>query len=137
MKKATVTLILLAALLAACAPAANDVFEAGQVVMHVGQSLDDVQSGSVLTFVEIVQDSRCPADAICVTSGFVEVRLDVHEGDSIRSEALTLGDIAEGATSSTTVGEFTVTLLQVDPYPLASQPVDYADYTITLDLQAD
>jgi hypothetical protein len=132
---ALIALLLLAA--AACSPAANGVFEAGQVELHPGQSLDDVQSGSVLTFVEIVQDSRCPADAICVTSGFVQVRLEVHEGDNIRHETLTLGDMAEGDVNWTTVGEFTVTLIEVNPYPLASQPVDYADYRITLDLQAD
>jgi len=50
---------------------------------------------------------------------------------------LTLGDMTTGDTSVTTVGEFTVTLLEVNPYPLASAPVDYADYTVTLELYAD
>jgi hypothetical protein len=127
--------------LAACAPtptpAAHGMFEAGQVEMHPGQSLDDMQSGSVLTFVEIVTDSRCPADATCVTSGFVQVMLEIKQGEITRHETLTLGDLADGDVNSIEVGEWTVTLVEVNPYPLASQPVDYADYTITLDLQAD
>ncbi|MCW5839582.1 MAG: hypothetical protein KIT29_06670 [Anaerolineales bacterium] len=135
-------LILLSALLvfaAACRPAASPhrVFEAGQAEMQVGESLDDVQSGSMLTFVEIVQDSRCPADAICISSGFVQARFAIQEGDSTRTAILTLGDMASGDTNVTTVGEFTVTLLEVNPYPLASAPVDYADYTVKLDLYAD
>lgn len=70
-----VLLTTLLALAAACSPTAtNPVFEAGPLVLQPGQSADDVQSGSVLTFTEIVQDSRCPADAICVTSGFVQAR---------------------------------------------------------------
>jgi hypothetical protein len=39
-------------------------------------------------------------------------------------------------TDTVEVGGFTVTLVDVQPYPLASNPVDYANYTITLDLQA-
>jgi hypothetical protein len=135
MKAKTLILTLTLLLLAACQPAANGVFEAGQATLHPGQSLDDVQSGSVLTFVEVVQDSRCPADAICVTSGFVQVLLEVQQGDITRQEVVTLGDMAEGDVNSIVVGEFTVTLVEVNPYPLASQPTEPADYSVTLDIQ--
>ncbi len=59
------------------------------------------------------------------------------EGDSTREAMLTLGNMTTGDTSVTTAGEFIVTLLEVNPYPLASAPVDYADYTVTLELCAD
>jgi hypothetical protein len=140
MKTTVLILTTLLFMLAACAPAApatpNGVFEAGQVTLRPGQSLDDVQSGSVLTFVEIITDSRCPADAICVTSGFVQVLLRIEQGELTRDVVLTLGDQAAGDTDTVEVGGFTVTLVDVQPYPLASAAVDYADYTITLDLQA-
>ena len=42
-----------------------------------------------------------------------------------------------GDTSTMAIGGFTVTLAEVNPYPLASAPVDYAEYTVTLDLQAE
>lgn len=135
------SIVLLSALLllaAACSPAAgNRVFEAGQVGMKPGESLDDVQSGSVLTFAGIVQDSRCPADAICVTSGFVQAQFAIQEGNNTRVVVLTLGEMSAGDVNSTNVGEFTVTLVEVNPYPLASAPVDYADYSVVLDLYAD
>lgn len=134
-KQILFTLVLLA--LVACQPAANGVFEAGHMTLRPGQSLDDMQSGSVLKFVEIVQDSRCPADAICVTSGFVQVLLETKQGEITRQEILTLGDMADGDVNSIGVGEFTVTLVEVNPYPLASALVDFSEYTITLDLQAD
>ena len=136
MKSKILFLTAFAFVLSACAPAANSVFEAGNVELRPGQSLDDVQSGSVLTFVEIVTDSRCPADAICVTSGFVQILLRIEQGELTRDVALTLGDMTAGDTDTVEVGGFTVTLVDVQPYPLASNPVDYADYTITLDLQA-
>lgn len=136
--KAKLTLLTLVFfVVVACQPAANGVFEAGQMILHPSQSLNDMQSGSVLRFVEILQDSRCPADAICVTSGFVQVLLEIKQGEITRQEVLTLGDMADGDVNSIEVGEFSVTLVEVNPYPLASAPVDFSDYTITLDLQAD
>lgn len=137
MKRLLTTLTLLTVLLAACSPVGNLVFEAGQMVLSPGQSADDMQSGSVLTFMEIVQDSRCPADAICMSSGFVQARFAIQEGANTREVVLTLGDMGAGDTNVMSVGEFTVTLVEVNPYPLASAPVDYSEYTVTLDLQAD
>lgn len=138
MKTKTLLFIVALLLTAACAPQqAANVFEAGQVTLQPGQRLDDVQSGSALTFVEIVQDSRCPADAICITSGFVQVRVLIEQGEITRDVVLTLGDMQAGDAQSVDVGEWTVTLVEVNPYPLASAPVDYAEYSVTLDLQAD
>jgi hypothetical protein len=137
MKSKALILTTLLLLLAACTPAApHSVFERGEVTLRPGQSLDDVHSGSVLTFVEIVNDSRCPADAICVTSGFVQVLVRIDQGDLTREAVLTLGDMNAGDSDHVEIGGFTVTLVDVQPYPLASAPVDYAVYSITLDLQA-
>lgn len=138
MKTKLILIMALALILAACAPAAPDgVFEAGQIVLRPGQRLNDMQSGSVLTFVEIVTDSRCPADAICVTSGFVQALFEIEQGTETRQVTLTLGDMTDADINSVAVAEWTVTLIEVNPYPLASQPVDYSEYTITIDLQAD
>ncbi len=120
----------------ACSPAPNRVFEAGQVEMSPGESLDDVQSGSLMTFVRIMQDNRCPADTICVSPGFVQALFAIEQGGATHEVILSLGDAAVGD-SSMSVGEFTVTLLEVNPYPLASAPLDYADYRVTLDLWAE
>jgi hypothetical protein len=137
MKSKLTSILILFAFLAACAPAAPRVFEAGQLELQPGDVLDDVQSGSILTFVEIVTDSRCPADAICVTSGFVQALFEIEQGTETRQVTLTLGDMTDADINSVEVAEWTVTLLEVNPYPLASQPVDLADYTVTIDLQAD
>ncbi|UYN92006.1 MAG: hypothetical protein KIT70_00575 [Anaerolineales bacterium] len=137
MKWSIVLLSALLVLAAACSPAGSRGFEAGQLEMSPGERLDDVQSGSVLTFVEIVQDSRCPADAICVSSGFVQARFLIEQGEITRDVVLTLGDMSTGDINSVEIGGWTVTLVEVNPYPLASAPVDYADYSITLDLYAD
>jgi hypothetical protein len=137
MKSKLIPLFVLVAFFSACAPSAPRVFEAGQVELHPGEVLDDIQSGSVLTFVEILTDSRCPADAICVTSGFLQALFEIEQGTETRQVTLTLGDMTDADINSVAVAEWTVTLVEVNPYPLASQPVDYADYTVTLDLQAE
>lgn len=138
MKARTLLLCALLLALAACQPAASPpgVFEAGQVVMRPGERLDDMQSGSLMTFVRILQDNRCPADAVCISSGFVQALFAIEQGGATHEVILSLGDPAVGD-DRMPVGEFTVTLIEVNPYPLASAPVDFDDYTVTLDLYAE
>ncbi len=134
--KSVLILALFAFLLAACQPAALPYqLPSGQVVLAVGQNVASADGSLRVTFVELVEDSRCPADAICITSGSVRVLVEVSFGTEIFQSTLTLGDMLEGDVNSITVGGATVTLSDVQPYPLASQPADPADYEITLNIE--
>jgi hypothetical protein len=121
---------LAAILLAACSPAGS--LPMGDNTLAVGESVNG--EGVTVTFVSVLEDNRCPADAICVRSGEVRVLLRSTVGGNSQDHTLTLGDMAEGDVSSITVGGHTFTLTEVNPYPLASDPTDFADYTITLNV---
>lgn len=61
----------------------------------------------------------------------------IEQGELTREVVLTLGDMQANDTDRLQIGGFTVTLVEVNPYPLASAPVDYADYSVTLELWAE
>ena len=76
-----------------------------------------------LTFVKVVEDSRCPADAICVTGGQVKVLFALNFGSGDAKEfARTLGDLHEGDVSQIEVAGIFIRLVDVQPYPFSSQP---------------
>ncbi len=81
--------------------------------------------GRMLGFVEVVEDSRCPADAMCIWQGRAVV-------------AFTLGDeyfqvdYRGPGEGSAMVDGLVVDVRDVQPYPLASQPADKADYQVTV-----
>lgn len=134
-KMLTFTLAMLAFTLAACQPAASGALPHGQVVLGLGESIASADGSIGVSFIEVVEDSRCPADAICVTSGSVRVLVQVTLGTESFQPTLTLGDMLAGDVSSIQVAISIVTLVDVQPYPLASQPADPGDYEIILGVQ--
>jgi hypothetical protein len=80
-----------------------------------------------LSFDQVLEDSRCPADAMCVQAGQAVVLLTVN-GEEV---TLTIPSLDENAASET-VGEYTITLSDVQPYPLASDPHEHEEYVIKL-----
>ena len=85
--------------------------------------------GVRLRFEGVTGDSRCPADAICITGGDAIVKvsatgdggsvsLDLHTGDASRA--------------SVTYGGVKVTLVDLQPYPFSSRTIAPGDYRATL-----
>ncbi|HEX9596047.1 MAG TPA: hypothetical protein VF982_04150, partial [Anaerolineales bacterium] len=108
--KSVLILALFAFLLAACQPASPSELPNGPVVLGVGQSIASADGRASVTFVQLVEDNRCPADAICLTSGSVRVLVEVSLGTEIFQATLTSGDMLEGDVNWITVGGATVTL---------------------------
>lgn len=134
MKSKLSHLTLLLFLLAGCSQAGGGL-PTGTQVLKPGQSISSADGSIALTFVEVLDDSRCPADAMCVWQGNVRVLLEVTQGTELQQYTLTLGELLQGDVDSISVSGSTVALVQVDPYPLASQPTDPADYEITLSIE--
>lgn len=88
-----------------------------------GESIT-LPDGSVLEFVEVVEDSRCPADAMCIWQGRAVVALELN-GERFKVAFL-------GEPASVEVGEYTVTIHEVQPYPLASKPAAPSEYVVTV-----
>ena len=127
--KTKIALLLAIVLLAACSPA---ILRLGTLVLKPGQSATSADGSVSVTFVELIQDSRCPADAMCIWQGNVRVLIEVRQGTEMQRYTLTLGALLEGDVSSISLPGYTITLKDVQPYPLTSQPSSPADYEITL-----
>lgn len=123
------SMLALTILASACTPQLV-LLEPGTLVLAPNQSASDGEV--IVTFVEVVNDSRCPADATCMTSGFVQILLRVSDGSGTHDYTLTLGDMAEGDVNSIIANGYSIVLVDVQPYPLASQPTSPGDYRITL-----
>jgi hypothetical protein len=85
--------------------------------------------GVRLRFEGVSGDSRCPADAICITGGDAIVRVSASgDAGSIALELHT-GDLSR---ASVTYGNVKVTLVELQPYPFSSRTIEPGDYRATL-----
>lgn len=134
MKTKIVFALIISSLILLTACSAARTFADGQYVLKVGESISNAAGSVKIRFVEVLEDSRCPADATCIWAGQAKVLVEVKNGTVAQQYTLTLDTLLEGDVNSIDIESYTITLVQVDPYPLASQPIDFADYSITLDI---
>lgn len=92
-----------------------------------GQSA--VLEGTRLTvrFLGVTGDSRCPADAICIQGGSADVLITARSSDETRDYRLRTGDMQPVRHE-----EFTIALVNVEPYPFSSRTIQPQDYRVTL-----
>jgi hypothetical protein len=97
----------------------------------IGETINLDDGGSV-TFEGVSEDSRCPEEVDCVWAGQVTVNLTVTTPDG-QSEELSL-TLMGGQSEPVTVGDYTITLHAVDPYPKQPGDIDPASYNISIQL---
>jgi hypothetical protein len=121
-----VALALLA--LPACAenPAGSSVPKGSEFQLRAGETATVEGTPLAVRFDLVANDSRCPADAICVTLGDASVVLSVS--DSGRPPASLTLRTAPGEGRRAAVGAWVLTLTRLDPYPYASRPIEPSDY---------
>ena len=97
------------------------------LVLGVGEAatLDD---GSRLTYLRLVNDSRCPLDVQCVWAGDAEIALQWRAADGT-TRALRLHTNGQAGPSATRAGDRTVTLtaLERGDAPTATLRIDRVD----------
>jgi len=81
--------------------------------------------GQYIEFVGMAEDSRCPADAFCIWQGRAVVEFEVA-GEQV------LLTFIGGDTIGEAIAGYVVTIEDVQPYPLASQPTADEDYRVTV-----
>ena len=89
-----------------------------------------VEGASIgLQFVQVTNDSRCPADVLCIQGGDAIVHVRVLEGGGPANYELHTGDARQ---SVTVYRDFTIRLVRLEPYPFSSRTIDPSDYRATL-----
>jgi hypothetical protein len=95
----------------------------GQVATVEGTSLS-------LRFDGVTGDSRCPADAICITGGDAQVHIAVAPSAGARRDyTLHTGDMRPVKHD-----DLTIALVELSPYPFSARPIQPSDYRATLRL---
>lgn len=84
-----------------------------------------------IRFVDVKEDSRCPADVLCVWQGRVSVAVNVIKGEQdIGDFTLTLGE--SDSLALQTFDGYYIRLLRVEPYPFSSHEIQPSEYISTL-----
>jgi hypothetical protein len=125
--------VLASCLLVSCSssPSGPTVEPLSEFVLAPGESASLSSAGLTVRFDRVVNDSRCPANALCITGGEAEVALTVgragRPGDSLALRTAETRNRAE-------VGDWVLSLIQLAPYPFSSDPIAAGDYRATLRL---
>lgn len=118
--------------LAACAsnPTSSSVPEGSDVLLRPGESVTVEGTDLAVRFDAVAQDSRCPADALCVTLGDAEALFTVTQA-SRPSVQLTL-HTEPGDGRRAIIGSLTLTLTHLDPYPYSGRPIAPQGYRASI-----
>lgn len=121
-------LLLMAGVALGCARHQPQEIAAGrEFELAVGQRAA-LAAGPAVTFAAVVEDSRCPIDAICIQAGRAVVRLSLAAGDRTRDLLLMTRDGA----AADTVESLEIRLLTLLPAPRAAAPTPADSYRVTL-----
>lgn len=87
-----------------------------------------VSNGTEITILN-VEDSRCPANVLCVWQGEAKISINVIK-DSQDLGNFVLSTLEEKTIQ--TFDSFTIKLVEVQPYPYSNKEITLSDYVVTL-----
>jgi hypothetical protein len=111
-------------LLAACVPMATPGRVLPEGPVRIGQTVR--VGGPTVKPLAVIEDSRCPADVVCVWAGQVRLRAEIGTGPGKREMILTLGQPVH-------VADGMLTLREVTPATHSRKPIKPADYRFSFD----
>ncbi|RMH93477.1 MAG: hypothetical protein D6681_13625 [Calditrichaeota bacterium] len=98
-----------------------------EIRLAPGESHTLSAGGVSFTFLEVASDSRCPRGATCVWEGDAAVVVGLHHIEISRIDTL---HTTLKPHSLNWVG-YTITLKQLDPYPVKGETIDPRNYVAT------
>ena len=109
-------------------PVGPDVPPDRQFTLAPGQSASIQGTSLRIEFLRVSGDSRCPADVFCIQGGDAVVHVRVS--DAARAEyELHTGDHSRAVARH---AEFSIELVQLQPYPFSSRTIEPGAYRATL-----
>jgi len=95
--------------------------------LPVGSSAAITGASFVLRFNRVTGDSRCPADVVCIQGGDAIVHITAIDDDARADLELHTGNM-----QPVKHGSYTITLVQLQPYPFSSRTIQPDEYRATL-----
>lgn len=123
--------ILITLLLAGCQAATP---QASPQTVELKPGEETVYQDLTVRFNTVINDSRCPADAICIQAGEALISLNVSANGQAETIEMTT---PEGQASQASFAGYSIELHDLQPYPLASQPTSPENYTALLVLSVE
>jgi hypothetical protein len=100
--------------------------------LAVNETVAVAGSDISVKFFNVTEDSRCPADVVCVWEGQVTAMVGLTQNSTdLGRFNLTLGGGGNASMAGQSVGAYTIKLTEVQPYPISSQPTLPSDYNAT------
>lgn len=92
-----------------------------------GERVTVTDTNMRIRFLRVDGDSRCPADAVCITGGDAVVKIEVESGGDTEPF-----DLHTGSMAPVTYRTSTISLVSLAPYPFSSKTIAPNDYRATL-----
>ena len=97
--------------------------------LKYGETKNNAESGLIITLDSVVNDSRCPGNALCIWAGNAEVRLVyLKDNHSVRFILNTLPSFK----TDTIINGYNIELVNLSPYPLTDTSIKQTDYKATI-----
>jgi hypothetical protein len=103
-----------------------------QFTLAPGEAVAIEGTGLRVQFVRVMSDSRCPADALCISAGDAAVHVRVVEGTATSDY-----DLHTAASEQSTIEHRAtrIALVQLQPYPFSARAIQPSDYRATLEVR--
>ena len=118
-------LLVLAAALVGCG-GPTDVPLEQDFTLALGKSAAIEGTGITVSFLDLLEESRCPINAICVTAGNAKIQLGLHNPN--RLAEVNIPDQPQGVF----IGQIEIRLMELIPEPEVGRQIDKSDYRATL-----
>jgi hypothetical protein len=116
---------------AGCGSKADIIAELGQQFsLYFGQMAEIKGEKLEMTFVEILEDNRCPSDVTCIWEGRVRCRLDVSYKGTSYEVILSQPGLSYNYVSGF-FKDYSLTF-KIEPYPVSDVTLSASDYHIYL-----
>lgn len=93
------------------------------------------QENMSITFVDIIEDSRCPMGAVCVWEGRVIAKVNIVKDSKQWNDVELI--MRPGHREFKVIDGYKITLINVEPYPKVKEKIDLSEYVITLVVSQD
>ena len=95
-----------------------------EISIKKSQTISYCKENISISFLEVVNDSRCPSDVTCVWAGFVEVKLDIQGINDGFIINLATGPNPNGIASQVEFEDISIKLVDVIPYPATNVKIN-------------